>query len=364
MAPLEPWEKVLISQDYAGDPHGDATCSECHGGDQTAGEKDPAHSGLISNPSANERLCIKCHINLNGYSDSLHATQAGYWTAINARSVPENHEVLEGMFGNHCASCHTTCGDCHVSQPNSVGGGLLNAHTFERTPPMTRTCTACHGSRVGSEFLGKHEEIPGDVHFRTARFNCPSCPASAELHSAAEGQEPHRYAGAETPSCESCHTNAPEFNEVPQHTLHEDKLACQVCHSVEYTSCDGCHVAVSETTGNPFFKTDATYMSFYIGLNPLKSEDRPYDYVVLRHVPVTAASYQFYGEGLLPNFNALPTWTYATPHNIQRVTPQNQSCESCHGNPALFLTADKVAPEELEANQSVIVTEPPASYGK
>ncbi len=28
------------------------------------------------------------------------------------------------MFGNHCDSCHATCGECHVSQPNLVGGGI------------------------------------------------------------------------------------------------------------------------------------------------------------------------------------------------------------------------------------------------
>jgi hypothetical protein len=64
---------------------------------------------------------------------------------------------------------------------------------------------------------------------------------------------------------------------------------------------------------------------------------------------------------MLPDFNALPTWVYATPHNIQRVTPQTESCDQCHNNPALFLTPDKVKPEELEANLEVMVLEiPPA----
>jgi hypothetical protein len=51
---------------------------------------------------------------------------------------------------------------------------------------------------------------------------------------------------------------------------------------------------------------------------------------------------------------------YATPHNIQRETPQNASCDACHGNPDIFLTADKVYEEELVANESVIVTNIPA----
>ena len=138
-------------------------------------------------------------------------------------------------------------------------------------------------------------------------------------------------------------------------------MSCQVCHSVTYTSCDGCHVAVSETSGNPYFETEATYLTFLIGRNPIQSEDRPYKYVPVRHVPSSPTSYEYYGENLLTNFDALPTWVYSTPHNIQRNTPQNESCEACHANPAIFLTADKVQTTELNANQNVIVnTVPPA----
>ena len=92
-----------------------------------------------------------------------------------------------------------------------------------------------------------------------------------------------------------------------------------------------------------------------IGKNPLESYDRPYEYVTLRHVPVAGDSFAYYGEDLLANFDALPTWTYTTPHNIQRNTPQTESCDACHGNADLFLTVDKVYPEEVEANLPVIV---------
>ena len=79
----------------------------------------------------------------------------------------------------------------------------------------------------------------------------------------------------------------------------------------------------------------------------------------VRHVPVDPESFAFYGEDLLPNFNDQPTWRYATPHNIQRNTPQTESCNNCHGNADIFLTADKVLPEELDANAGVIVDEIP-----
>jgi thiosulfate/3-mercaptopyruvate sulfurtransferase len=71
-------------------------------------------------------------------------------------------------------------------------------------------------------------------------------------------------------------------------------------------------------------------------------------------------NFEYYGENLQSNFNLLPSWAYATPHNIQRLTPQNESCNACHGNAEIFLTADKVKPEELEANLGVIVENVPA----
>ena len=100
-------------------------------------------------------------------------------------------------------------------------------------------------------------------------------------------------------------------------------------------------------------------MAFKIGRNPLQSEDRPWAYVPVRHVPVDPESFAYYGEDLLPNFDALPTWKYATPHNIQRNTPQTETCDACHDNAEFFLTAEDVRPEEREANKDVIVEEVP-----
>ena len=100
-------------------------------------------------------------------------------------------------------------------------------------------------------------------------------------------------------------------------------------------------------------------MLFYIGDNVDQTEGRPWSWVPVRHVPVDRDSFSYYGEDLLPNTDARPTWSFATPHNIQLSTPQNSSCGACHGNTAIFLTEDKVDPVELEANQEVIVTDLP-----
>jgi thiosulfate/3-mercaptopyruvate sulfurtransferase len=190
--------------------------------------------------------------------------------------------------------------------------------------------------------------------------NCQEC------HEGPEANQPippdHRYAGVQNPSCEACHvTVATGQDDILMHQQHAGDLSCQVCHSVAYTSCDGCHVAISDLTGNPFFRTESDYLTFMIGKNPRQSYDRPYEYVTLRHIPIAKTSYEFYGDNLLPNFDALPTWAYATPHNIQRNTPQTETCFACHGNADIFLTIDKVYPEEINANLSVIVEEIPMS---
>ena len=98
-------------------------------------------------------------------------------------------------------------------------------------------------------------------------------------------------------------------------------------------------------------------MGLKIGYNPIQSEDRPWKWVTLRHVPIDPDTFSFYGEELLPNFDMRPTWTYATPHNIQRITPQAEKCTNCHKDPDVFLTVDDLLPYEIEANKDVVVDE-------
>jgi len=377
VAPLEPWEKVLVDgETYPNSIHGLNKCTECHSGVQSA-EKEIAHTGLISNPSDDvEGVCGRCHENITNHADiNLHNTLQGYWTVLEARGISESDPATQEMFSNHCSECHTSCGQCHVSQPEAVGGGLIDGHNFLRVPSMTRNCTACHGSRVGNEYLGKNEGVLADVHFRQGSMVCTDCHSGNEMHGTpyectschdgpvdADPPPPdHRYSGVELPSCESCHPNvATGDDDILMHDYHGGSLSCQVCHSTSYTNCDGCHVAVSEKTGNPFYNVDNSYLGFFIGRNPNITYDRPYEYVTLRHVPIAADNFSFYGINL-PKFSQLETWKYATPHNIQRITPQAESCNSCHGNSEIFLTADKVSPDELDANLNVIMDQvPPA----
>ncbi len=355
MPPMAAWERVWIdAETYSQDLHSLINCTQCHGG-QAVNDMTLAHTDMNERPAQNAETCGSCHTDVTPASlNSLHSTLAGYDTALYERSVPENHPVLEDMEASHCNECHTTCGDCHISQPFSVGGGLLDGHNYVETPPMSQTCTACHGSRVKNEYFGLNEGFPSDVHFRN-RMSCSDCHTADEIHGIGITAD-HRYDGVAEPSCESCHQDEIGVGSgIEQHEIHGTEiLSCQSCHSIEYTNCTNCHVEQTDD-GVPFFSVESHDMGFYLGRNDLQGAERPYRYVTVRHVPIDRDSFSFYGDNLLPNFDNRPTWMLATPHNIQRNTPQNATCDSCHGNDALFLTIDKVVESERAANINIIV---------
>ena len=375
---MEVWEKVLIdTAAMQTDVHSTVPCTGCHGGHNVP-DKAEAHTDMIADPSVDaEAACGACHPDIAPFQEfSLHNNLAGYDTALYERSTPENHPLIEEGEGYHCNSCHTTCGQCHVSQPASVGGGLINGHVFNRTPSMSRQCTACHGSRVKNEYTGAHEGLPADVHLRSGRMVCTDCHTSGDMHGVDHitvGEDgtltstvAHRYDGEQSPTCVSCHADQVGIGSGnPYHEEHGmELLSCQVCHSIAYSNCTDCHLERS-ADDVPYFRLEEEDLGFYIGRNPLRTAERPYRYVPVRHVPDYPELFALYGEDILNNFDARPTWTYATPHNIQRNTPQTESCETCHGNDAVFLTPDKVRPEELIANANVIVPHappPPSAY--
>jgi thiosulfate/3-mercaptopyruvate sulfurtransferase len=374
--PMESSKKVLIdAEKFFKTVHGQQPCSDCHGGTQ-APEKADAHKGMVRNPTDDpDGICGKCHPDIIANKGvSLHVNLTGFWTVLSQRSSPDKHPVLQDAMSQTCNNCHTTCGECHVSQPVQVGGGFVDGHVFSRRPSMIQNCAGCHGVRAGSEYMGNNQEAKPDVHFSQAKMECVDCHVGkdmhgqpADCHSCHKGPvnsqvQPadHRYSGVQAPRCETCHANVSAGqDDVIFHKMHGANLSCQVCHTVSYSSCDGCHLTTDQKTGQPSFELDSMYSTFLIGLNPVQTYERPYRYVPVRHVPVTPNTFDLFGKGLLPNFDQLNTWKYATPHNIQLRTPQTESCNACHGNPVLFLTADKVAPSELAANKGVIVNQVP-----
>lgn len=344
------------------------TCQLCHGGgaDYTFANMEEAHAGMVRDPSAfgangcaecheadfAENSCDGCHSTaVDANRNSLHSQLWGYKEALSARCNCdfESAGYDEGFQAN-CAGCHTTCGQCHISRPTSVGGGFMQiaemsyAHRFRETPHITENCTACHGSRVGTDFTGALAEdgennVP-DFHYSRG-FSCVSCHEKEELHGdpthTAENHYTHRYEVADMKRCEDCHGTEAAWGNA-YHNAHVDgfasNLQCQVCHSQPYKNCTNCHNLDTAEKYN----IDPSVVQFKIAHNP-RTDFRPeYDYVVVRHTPVDPGSFDDWGLAL-PGYLDVPTWKYTSPHNVIRWTAQTtveagQSCStSCHGTP-------------------------------
>lgn len=350
---------MLIAADFSNSTHGRIACTDCHQGRNEVLEKEEAHEGLVIAPSAGEAsACGECHAStVEKYMDSLHVTQEGYFTAFARRGGDPDGEAFHGMFEARCANCHASCGQCHVSRPDSVGGGLTHGHEFRRSPSQTNQCTACHGSRVGDEFRGKNTGIPPDVHY-LGGMNCMDCHDGVELHG--DGTTPdHRFANDTGPQCLDCHPTANSTDsQVTHHAMHADRVACQVCHSVPYKNCYACHVEIDRQSLR--FPSE---IDFRIGRNTEVTARRPFEFVLVRHIPIAPDTFDPWGLAM-PDYAAVPTWRLATPHNIQRTTPQTESCGACHDSLSLFLTPaylddliDRglMDAQEIEANRPVVV---------
>jgi hypothetical protein len=358
---LEAWEKVLVDAGFLTDLHNVQNCIGCHGGVEGVDDMEVAHEGVVRDPlEDSDRICGICHVDATRHAaTSLHQNLTGFSTALAVRGADFTDPTMEAACENHCSECHTTCGQCHISRPTYHDGGLVKGHQVKEIASMKDTCLACHGARISNEYQGKNEGVEASVHWLEEGMACFECHEVDHYHGDGTEQA-NRYAGAPGVLCLDCHTEAdPAQSDILAHSVHNGKLACEVCHvSGPYKSCYSCHVALDDN-GSPYYKTDESKLTFEIGRNPIQSDDRPWDYVLVRHVPVVPDTFAFYDGYVLPEFDNAPTWKYATPHNIQRVTPQNQSCTSCHGQSELFLTASDVAPEEMAANAVVIVEDVP-----
>lgn len=332
--------------------HGQRSCQSCHGGpaDRTFETMEEAHTGMVADPSAHG-ACDGCHADeAAAHANSLHANQWGYIAAIELRGrCTFEGSGFEGFFDQKCGGCHTTCGQCHVSRPASVGGGFpligtYYSHRFRASPDMTEQCVACHGSRVGNDFLGQSEGNVPDVHRQPYGWQCKDCHTKEEIHGDAQhdGEHyEHRYEVKTMPRCEDCHGEGQDDGwDNAYHAMHVGNdglnLQCQVCHSQPYKNCTNCHNLVADGEGEKY-DIDPSRLQFKIGRNPSPHRTE-YDYSVVRHLPIDPGTYADWGLDL-PGYLDAPTWVYASPHNIVRRTAQTtvgegQSCSTaCHQSP-------------------------------
>jgi hypothetical protein len=357
---LELYQKIYVAPSFLESPHGEIACEECHKGNPKDSNWQTAHDNIVKDPTfpCADQVCGDCHSEIvESASKSLHYTLKPMFDTVLARSDKKNpnvQRVLKKSMEKHCSTCHSSCGQCHVSRPDYVKGGFLAKHHFKKTPPMDTTCASCHGGRVYGEFTGANEDFPADLHYADEEMNCMNCHKAIEFH--ADGTNvKNRYELPERPGCNQCHKDILSKNSKNRaHASHGQKLACQVCHAQAVKNCFSCHVG-TDKKGRPYFKCDETKIEFKIGLNPYKSLKHPYEYIVLRHAPVVKDTFGFYAAHALTAFDSVPTWKPDTPHNLQRKTEQNKTCNNCHNNPNLFLQEKDLSKNEKTANKNVIV---------
>jgi 3-mercaptopyruvate sulfurtransferase SseA len=355
VAPLEPQAKVLLSRGFLASTHGELACEGCHGGDPAGQDKAAAHAGLDPFPSITnpQKACGECHAEIVATAkDSLHGSLGTFARVLGNRAGKDPAGQVEEARRNHCAACHTSCGGCHVSRPKFAGKGFVKGHAFQKRSDPINQCTACHGSRVGSEFFGERGQ--GDVHAGKAAMDCVACHPAREMHAAAPKDLASRYHLKELVRCTDCHQDL-QHGSVRDHAIHVGKVQCQVCHSQTYVNCSGCHVG-KDAEGTAFFQNRREVETFKIGLNQdTRAPGAGYQYLLVRHVPAYPGMFDFYGKDLFPRFGEVPTWKRASPHNIQRRTWQAATCNNCHGNRSLFLAGSDLDDFEKQANRKVVV---------
>jgi len=393
---------------FLNSPHGALTCQTCHGGmaDFTFATMTEAHTGVVADPSA-AGACDGCHAAIAAAAgNSLHSNLWGYRELIEHRTSAMAGDY-DAPFEDSCNGCHTTCGQCHVSRPNSVGGGLVNKHNF-REPHMTNQCTACHGSRIAVDYFGETGPfgtgggLPGnlkDVHWSSRLMKCDACHTAAEMHGDgdggnASGHYEHRYEVEAMPRCETCHAAVAAVGAYHQHhngdagschtchlsgdnvlgceTCHTGPgggavtiefplptLQCQVCHSQPYKNCTSCH---SNGVGGGYDEDAISSEGLLkIARNPRTDTRGEYDYSIVRHVPVDPQTYQAWGLSVGFGAGDQPTWKYASPHNILKNTAQTtvesgQSCgASCHGSDFYLRAADIAGEPDEVVNQPYVI---------
>lgn len=335
----EPYDRVYMGgtgfDNYKKTAHYAIGCVGCHNGTDKTDDKTVAHSGdFISHPSVfYEEKCGSCHISIvENFKTSIHngTGQKRKVTIRSGLSGPQDFDKLpahqiEGYNAN-CATCHGTCGNCHVVRPPIGGGGLAKAHEFSQTPDMLSVCVTCHVSRGGHAYLGVASGTLPDVHLTKMGYKCMDCHTGAELHGNGQNVQ-QRYAYAELPKCTNCHSNVATKN--TYHMVHFNTFNCQVCHSQNYNNCGSCHIHL-EGARIP------SYLDFKIAQNPIPDVKTSYQFTLVRRTLAAPDNWEAYGVSQYANFDAFPTYNYTSPHNILRWTSRTTveagaSCSSsCH----------------------------------
>jgi len=334
-------------------------------------DMEAAHKDLVKSPGSPEwngegltfGVCEKCHSDVSDvYANSLHYTQNGFKTTLEAythEGILQEDNPVSFTWNANCSNCHAECGECHVSRPRAQNGGLLSGHLFEKEPPMKNTCVGCHSTRYGVEYTG--EVGPSaDTHYYDYDMICTDCHEVSTLHGTGEIPT-NMHTDKDEPQCISCHEDAmTKERGIEAHLAHEPNLLdCTVCHSQEANGCQNCHVSYKDETQKGVTSHTDPVKAFKIAKNPHPDERHPYKYITVRHIPETVDMLAPVGYSKLDNYDKISNWQRSPTHNIQRFTPQNGDCNSCHGVKKVFLTEDDILPTDSPAVNNYLVTDIP-----
>lgn len=352
-------ENFLINRDYLKTVHGLLGCIACHGGKNTS-DAIKAHQDLQADPSEGKNnICVNCHTDIVlAFKNSSHNNIPGIKRALKKSPYVKTVEataIPEAALEKNCLSCHATCGQCHFSRPNSTGGGLLSNHLVNKRPPIEKTCFYCHNAGAGGEFIGV-VGIAADAHYTKGKMDCYSCHNVDILHGISGTKAGEKPMSKAAPKCVDCHQEALSKNTKNiAHKAHpKNTLTCQVCHALPYNNCYYCHISASSE--GKIVSESSLVVQLKIGLNPQRNKMRPEKYVVLRRVPAALADTSATADKvLLAEDDEISSWRLTWPHNIQKITPQNKSCDRCHDNESYFLTEKDLSPGERRANQKMMV---------
>ncbi|BHH83516.1 hypothetical protein [Desulforhopalus sp. 52FAK] len=301
------------------DQNHDIKCSTCHGGIDTAEQKDRAHQGLESHPSHPENIdknCGGCHHNIAKIApQSLHFTLSNstnlFRTAFGAKDQLSSFietpiarapstivELGDDLLRRRCFKCHLYdsgqsypstshgqgCAACHFT----TGEVENKSHSF--STPTDDRCLSCHyGNYVGSDYYGRFEHdfnveyrtpyTTTNEHFRP--FGVEFRQLSSDIHQCKGLLCIDCHTGKELmlqgskPSCAGCHDKERLKDSLPERTsLHDGTFILTSVSGTKHQiptrnhpahfnqnqqiSCQGCHAQWSfDDRGKHYIRIDS-----------------------------------------------------------------------------------------------------------
>lgn len=350
--------------------HGDMGCRDCHAqsDDKQAIKAPEWHAAVITDPTDDGgQVCASCHGQdmIDNFKASLHFTLNGVAKGLCERleQTPAKQQLFDEIFNDPemymgCNTCHATCGQCHVSNPNITGGGLLNSHAFGK-PVAEVTCNPCHYEN--SEY---HLQV--DVHATKHNMSCVDCHTdSVEFHGRPvaemdEGKlyfkgpdgtergpmEPDMKTNVVQVTCQQCHQDKVQDHPV-EGVDHFAALECVACHSMPYSNCFGCHNGEKPEWVGAWGNGDPDTLNVKLGLST--PGDSSSKLTTLNHAGMAEGAF---GEGApvidTKNPATKSMWTAFSAHFISTkplvsdaAKKSGSSCDNCHnGNLEIFLQAN------------------------